>query len=237
LPAVARHAAIDDRQAVSRTIARGITLMLMVTVPASVGLFILATPIVQLLLERGHFVRADTAATASAVRCYAVGLVGFSAARIVSPVFYPLRRARLAVILSTITIIVNLVFSLILVRWMGFRGLALATSLAAIVHGSLSLGLLRRQLGRIGGGRLAITFLQIAAASGVMALAVILAMREVSLWTPGPSTALQLFRLATAIGSGLLALALSAKFLRISEFDEVIGRIGERLPSRAIRWR
>src|SRR5262249_55542569 len=164
LPAVARHAAIDDRQAVSRTIARGITLMLMVTVPASVGLFMLATPIVQLLLERGHFGRADTAATASAVRCYAVGLVGYSAARIVSPVFYALRRARLAVILSTITIIVNLVFSLILVRWMGFRGLALATSLAAIVHGALSLVLLRRQLGRIGGGRPAVDVLEIYAA-------------------------------------------------------------------------
>ena len=67
-----------------------------------------------------------------------------------------------------------------------------------------------------------------------MALAVMLAMREVSLWTPGPSTALQLFRLTTAIGSGLLVLALSAKLLRISEFDEVIARIRERLPSRAI---
>jgi putative peptidoglycan lipid II flippase len=190
---------------------------------------------VQVLLERGHFVRADTAATASAVQCYAVGLVGYSAARIVSPVFYALRRARLAVILSTITIIVNLVFSLMLVRWMGFRGLALATSLAAIVHGGLSLGLLRRQLGRIGGGRLAVTFLKIAAASGVMALAVGLVMRQVSLSTPGPSTTSQLFRLMTAIGSGLLALGLSAKLLRISEFDEVIARLRERLPSRTIR--
>jgi putative peptidoglycan lipid II flippase len=235
LPAVARHAAIDDRQAVSRTIARGITLMLMVTVPASVGLFVLATPIVQLLLERGHFLRSDTAATASAVQCYAIGLVGYSAARIASPVFYALRRSRLAVILSTVTIVVNLVFSLILVRWIGFRGLALATSLAAVVHGGLSLALLRRQLGRIGGGRLAMTFLKIAAASGVMAVVVILAMRQVSSWAPGASTAFQLFRLTAAIGSGLLAVALSAKFLRISEFDEVIARVRERLPSSAIR--
>jgi hypothetical protein len=64
-----------------------------------------------------------------------------------------------------------------------------------------------------------------------MALVVTLAMREVSLWMPGPSTTLQLFRLTTAIGSGLLALALAAKYLRISEFDEVIARFLERLPS------
>ncbi len=148
LPAVARHAAVDDRRAVSKTIARGITLMLIVNVPASVGLFVLATPIVQLLLERGHFLRADTIATAAAVQCYAIGLVGYSAARIASPVFYALRRSRVAVILSTVTIVVNLALSLILVRWIGFRGLALATSLAAIVNGGLSLVLLRRHARR-----------------------------------------------------------------------------------------
>ena len=235
LPAVARHAAVDDRQAVSRTIARGIALMLMVNVPASVGLIVLATPIVQLLLERGHFLRSDTLATASAVQCYAIGLIGFSAARIASPVFYALRRSRLAVILSTVTIVVNLVLSVILVRWIGFRGLALATSLAAIVHGWLSLVLLRRQLGRIGGGQLATTFLKIVAASAVMALVVTIALREVSLWIPGADAGSQLVRLTVTIGLGLLAVALSAKLLRISEADEVIDRVRERLRQRAIR--
>jgi putative peptidoglycan lipid II flippase len=229
LPAVARHAAVDDRRAVSHTIARGITLMLMVTVPASVGLFVLATPIVQLLLERGRFLRADTISTAAAVQCYAIGLVGYSAARIASPVFYALQKSRMAVILSTITIVVNLVFSLILVRWFGFRGLALATSLAAMVHGGLSLVLLRQQLGRIGGSRLAKTLLKIAVASGVMAVVVVLAMQAVSAWVPGPGTGLQLLRLMVTIGTGLLAVAVSAKLLRIAEFDEVIDQVRERL--------
>jgi putative peptidoglycan lipid II flippase len=196
---------------------------------------VLATPIVQLLLERGHFLRADTVATAAAVQCYAIGLVGYSAARIASPVFYALRRSRLAVILSTVTIVVNLALSLILVRWIGFRGLALATSLAAIVHGGLSLVLLRRQLGRIGSGQLATTFLKIVAASAVMALVVTIALREVSLWIPGAGASSQLVRLTVTIGLGLLAVALSAKLLRISEADEVIDRVRERLRQRRIR--
>jgi len=229
LPAVARHAAIDDRPAVSKTIARGITLMLMVTVPASVGLFVLATPIVQLLLERGHFLRADTIATAAAVQYYAIGLVGYSAARIASPVFYALRRSRMAVILSTVTIVVNLALSVILVRWIGFRGLALATSMAAIVHGGLALVLLRRQLGRIGGSELAKAFLKIVAASAVMALVVTIALREVSSWAPGAGAGSQLVRLTITIGLGLTAVGLSAKLLRISEFNEVIDLIRERL--------
>jgi len=235
LPAVARHAAIDDRRAVSKTIARGITLMLMVNVPASVGLFLLATPIVQLLLERGHFLHSDTVATAAAVQCYAIGLVGYSAARIASPVFYALQRSRVAVILSTITIAVNLAFSLILVRWIGFRGLAVATSLAAIVHGALALVLLRQQLGRIGGGRLAISFGKIAAASAVMALVVAVATRELSAWAPGAGTGAQLFRLTMAIGAGLIAVGVSAKLLRIAEFDEMIDRVRGRLGVRTVR--
>jgi putative peptidoglycan lipid II flippase len=229
LPAVARHAAIDDRQAVSQTIARGITLMLMVSVPASVGLFLLARPIVQLLLERGQFLRADTVATAAAVQCYAIGLVGFSAVRIASPVFYALRRSGVPVMLSINTIVLNLVLSLILVRWIGFRGLAVATSLAAIVHGVLALVLLRQQLGRIGGGHLAMTFLKISAASAVMALVVTVATRELSAWAPGTGTGAQLLRLTIAIGAGLIAVGLSAKLLRISEFDEVIDRVRDRL--------
>jgi putative peptidoglycan lipid II flippase len=229
LPAVARHAAIDDRPAVSKTIARGITLMLMVTVPASVGLFVLATPIVQLLLERGHFLRADTVATAAAVQYYAIGLVGYSAARIASPVFYALRRSRMAVILSTVTIVVNLALSVILVRWIGFRGLALATSMAAVVHGGLALVLLRRQLGPIGGSELAKAFLKIVAASAVMAVVVTIALREVSSWAPGTGAASQLVRLTITIGLGLTAVGLSARLLRISEFNEVIDLIRERL--------
>jgi len=174
-------------------------------------------------------------ATAAAVQCYAIGLVGYSAARIASPVFYALQRSRVAVILSTITIAVNLAFSLILVRWIGFRGLAVATSLAAIVHGALALVLLRQQLGRIGGGRLAISFGKIAAASAVMALVVAVATRELSAWAPGAGTGAQLFRLTMAIGAGLIAVGVSAKLLRIAEFDEMIDRVRGRLGVRTVR--
>src|SRR5262245_32282752 len=235
LPAVARHAAVEDRRSVSKTISRGITLMLMVTVPASVGLFLLATPIVQLLLERGRFLGSDTIATAAAVQCYAIGLVGYSAARIASPVFYALQRSRVAVVLSTFTIIVNLGLSLILVRWIGFRGLALATSLAAIVHGGFALALLRRLLGPIGGGRLAMSFLKIAAASAVMGVVVGFVIQVMSSWVPGTGLGPQMLRLSVSSGSGLIAVAASARLLRIPEFDEVVARLRDGFAARVVR--
>ena len=81
--------------------------------------------------------------------CYAVGLVGYSAARIVSPVFYALRRSRVPVDRQLCTIARQPRRSAwSLVRVMGFRGLALGTSLAALVNGALCSCSLRRQLGR-----------------------------------------------------------------------------------------
>jgi putative peptidoglycan lipid II flippase len=229
LPAVARHAAVDDRVAVSRTVARGIALMLMVNVPATVGLFVLATPIVRLLLERGHFLESDTVATAAAVQCYAVGLVGYSAARIASPVFYALGRSRVAVMLSTVSIGVNLVLSMVLVRTMGFRGLALATSLAAIVNGGLALVLLRQRLGRIGGAHLTLTLLKILVASAAMAVVVMAVTHQMPLLIAGKGLAAQAIPLFAAISAGLITVAVSARLLRISEFDALLDEVRLRL--------
>ena len=116
----------------------------------------------RLLFERGEFLPSDTAATAAAVRCYAVGLVGYSAARIASPVFYALGESRVPAAVSTASIAVNVLAGVALVRVAGFRGLALATSIAALANGAALLVLLRRRLRGIDGARLAVALARIA---------------------------------------------------------------------------
>ena len=127
LPAVARHAAVGDLAAIRTTVSRGLAMMLMMNVPATLGLLVLARPIVELLFEHGRFTAADTEATAALLRLYALGLIGYSAARIASPTFYALRQSRTAVAVSLAAIAGNVVLSVSLVALMGFRGLALAT--------------------------------------------------------------------------------------------------------------
>src|SRR5471032_202610 len=100
LPAVSRHAATDDLDGVRATVSRGIAMMLMLNIPATFGLLALATPIVRLLFERGHFQPADTMQTAAALRFYALGLIGYSTVRIASPTFYALHRSRVPVAVS-----------------------------------------------------------------------------------------------------------------------------------------
>ena len=222
LPAVSAHAATDDMNGIRDTVSRGIGLMLMLNVPATLGLVVLASPIVRLLFEHGQFAPADTVQTAAALQLYALGLVGYSAARIASPTFYAVHRSRVPVVVSVCTIAANIVFSVLLVDAMGFRGLALGTSIAALANGAVLLLLLRRQLGGIHGAHLALTLGKVTAAALVMALVA----SGVERWTTFPgdswSLAAQAGRLLLAIVSGLVALALSAKLLRIREFDEVI---------------
>jgi putative peptidoglycan lipid II flippase len=222
LPAAARHAAIDDHGAIGRTVARGVGLMLLVNVPATVGLIVLANDIVRLLFEHGRFLPSDTVATAAALQCYAIGLVGYSAARIASPVFYAVGQSRVPVTLSVAAIAVNILLSLALAPAFGFRGLALATSVAALVNGGMSLWLLRRRLGGIDGAQLALTFVKIAAAAAGMALAVRWTVNAMSTIASGPGTTAQSIRLAAAIGGGLIVLGAAAKLLRIREFDEML---------------
>ena len=133
-------------EAVRDTVANGVSLMLMLNVPASVGLIVLAHPIVRVILERGRFTAADTAATAAALQFYALGLLAYSVVRIVSPIFYALGRSRTPVTISVMTVLVNAGLNVMLVRVLGFRGLALGTSIAALFNAATLLTLLRREL-------------------------------------------------------------------------------------------
>jgi putative peptidoglycan lipid II flippase len=210
--------------------------MLMLNVPATLGLVVLATPIVQLLFERGQFTAADTAATAAALQCYAVGLVGYSAARITSPVFYTLAESRVPVVVGTVSVAVNLALSIALVQAIGFLGLALGTSLAALSNGALLLWLLRRRLQGIDGRRLSATFFKVLASSLVMAAAAFAAEQALRQFAPERSVIMQLSRLVAAIAAALAALVIAAKILHIREFDESIslvsGRVRKLLGSR-----
>ena len=222
LPAAARHAAIGDAAGVRDTASRGLALMLTVNIPATFGLIALATPIVRLLFERGQFLPADTASTAAALQCYAVGLVGYSATRIASPIFYALGQSRVPVAVSAASMAINVLAAVLLARAAGFRGLALATSLAALANGSLLLVLLRKRLNGLDGRRLALATVKLVTASLVMAFVAADVERWLAAAAPGSHVMMQTLRVATAIGAGMATLAGAAKLLGIAEFDAAL---------------
>jgi len=228
-PALARLVAQSDMARLRSTVAASIGLMLALNVPATLGLMVLATPIVALVFEHGSFTAADTSATALALQYYAIGLVGYSIVRIVSPAFYTLHLSRVPVAASVASVIANVILNIMLVRVMGYAGLALGTSLAAVVNAGIQLVLLKRHLGGIQARRIFVTFIKITIAAVVMAGAA----RAADLWLrdtlPGESIRLQAVRVFGSISAGLVVLAAMAMLLRVRELDEaralVIGRL------------
>jgi len=228
LPAVSRHAARHDEGAARTTIADGLSLMLMLNVPATVGLVVLATPIVRVIFERSAFTPADTAATAAAVQFYAIGLVGYSIVRIASPVFYALGQNRTPVMVSVATVLVNALLNVVLVRVMGFRGLALGTSIAALFNAALLMFFLRRRLHGIEGGRVAGSLVRIGIASALMGIAAMATDAAAGVWLAGGGLVPQIARLAATIGVALGVLSAAAYVLRIREFHDGVALVGRR---------
>jgi putative peptidoglycan lipid II flippase len=199
--------------------------MLMLNVPATVGLVVLATPIVRLIFERGRFTADDTAATAAALVCYAPGLIGYSAVKLVSPSFYALGNSRIPVIASAVSVAFNVAINLALVRSLGHRGLALGTAAAALLNAGVLLMLLRARLGGLDGRRLLVASVKISLASIAMAFAAYYSER--ALYGPfgGAHLMAQAARVFGAICIAMGVLAVFAHLMRIDEFMQLRRRV------------
>ncbi|MGH9373499.1 MAG: murein biosynthesis integral membrane protein MurJ, partial [Vicinamibacterales bacterium] len=236
LPDVSRHAAAEDRPSIRRTVSSALRMMLMLNMPAMVGLIVLADPIVALIYQRGAFTAFDTSATAAALMFYAPGLLGYSAVKIASPTFYSLRDSRTPVLISVTSVAANLGLNLVLVRILGFRGLALGTAVAALFNAAALLWLLQRRLGGLEGSRLFVAFIKITIASLLMGGVAMITSRWLTDTLGGEGEWTKAVRVSVAILAGMLALGLSAKLLRIEEFHEAASRILHRMaPARTRR--
>ncbi len=122
VPAISRQLALGDKVSVRRTISDGLVLMMMLNVPATVGLILLAELIIRLLYERGQFLPSDTIAAAAALQFYAIGLLGYSVVRIASPAFYALGQSRVPVAVSFIAVLANAALNVWLVQVMDTAG-------------------------------------------------------------------------------------------------------------------
>jgi putative peptidoglycan lipid II flippase len=228
LPDLSKHAVDEDRGPMRSTISSALRLMLMLNVPATIGLIVLAHPIIELLLQYGRFSDRDTAATAAALMFYSPGLVGYSAVKIASPSFYSLGDSRTPATVSIISILMNLLLNVMLVRVMGYRGLALGTAIAALFNASALLFLLNRRLDGIDGRHVAVAFLKILAASILMGIAAHFFSVWITAMVPGPQWYWRAIRVSGSIAAGVLVLIGAARLLAIEEFSDAMSRVTRR---------
>jgi len=167
LPVVARIAAGEDRSRFGPTLGQAMRLAVFLTIPAAVGLYFLAGPIIALIYERGEFRVNDTLQTAVALQCYALGLVAYACVKVLSPAFYAINRRWTPMFVSFASIGLNLALNYHFMFRMGFGhwGLALATAISALFNFVVLYLLMRWYAGRMDGGRLVSTALRCALAA------------------------------------------------------------------------
>jgi len=170
LPAVSRSAAAGRLDEFRATLARSLSLAMLLSIPSAVGLAVLGESIVGAIFQGGHFTAYDTHQTAVALAWYSAGLAGYAAVKILAPAFYALDDGRTPALVSLASVAVNLACGWILVRHagIGHAGLAISTSAVALFGGIALFALLRRRLGTFEGRALGGIVLRIAAASAVM---------------------------------------------------------------------
>ncbi len=167
LPVISRASALGDMNRFRSTLARAMRLAIFLTLPSAVGLFVLAQPIIALIYQRGKFSETDSLHTAEALQFYAIGLVGYSCIKVLAPAFYAINRKWTPMLVSFLSIALNLFLNWLFIfhMGMGHRGLALSTALSATVNFTLLYILMTQAKGSLETGALFLTLAKVMMAS------------------------------------------------------------------------
>lgn len=178
-PAISANAAKGERAAFGEAITRALSVIIALSVPATVGLIVLGQPLIRLLFERGEFTAQNTAQVSFALQMFAVGLVAHSMLEVVTRGFYALKDTARPVALATASMALNILLSVVLAvafaraGWMPFGGVALANAIATTLEAIALYVLLARREPNIATRTIVLALGKAALASGVMGLVLV----------------------------------------------------------------
>jgi putative peptidoglycan lipid II flippase len=223
LPSISRSAAVENIAEFRHTLSRSLVMVMLLTVPSAAGLAILGDSMIGVVYQGGRFHASDTPQTALALSCYAVGLTGYAALKVLVPAFYALNDARSPMLISVLSIGINFAVASAMVKLagLGHAGLALSTSTVALAGFAALLAIMRRRIGGIDGKLLLSRFLRIGAATLAMS-AVCAASSHLIRAALGVSFATRILDLTISIPLGAAVFYAACRRLRIPELDVVM---------------
>jgi putative peptidoglycan lipid II flippase len=184
LPTFSAQFAQNKLEDMRSSLASSLRSVMLLSMPATLGLIILRQPLIELLYQRGEFTALSTQLVAWALLWYAVGLVAHSVVEIMVRAFYAMHDTKTPVIIGILAMSLNIVFSILFTAafsrmgWMPHGGLALANSLATMLEMVALLYMMRGRLKGLEGRRVMIGFGQAAIATFVMALVLVAWMNQ-----------------------------------------------------------
>lgn len=231
LPLVARHAGAGDTDGLRSTLAKGLRLGLLLTIPSTLGLVFLAEPIISLIYESGKFDAEATRQTAAALKFYAVGLAAYSGIKVLAPAFYAIDRRTTPMLVSFGAIGTNLLLNWFFTFYlgMGHRGLALSTGCVAICNFAALYLLMRKATGSLETGQLVFGSCKLLMAGAAMSAVCFFGARWMAAEWSLSSRAFHALQLGAVIAAAAGVFFLLARMLRVEEMDDLLGALRRRL--------
>ena len=227
-PMISKMAALNNFDGLKKTISEAINLINLFVIPATVGAMIFAEPVVKLLFGRGAFDTVAISMTSNALFFYSIGMVGVGLREILSRAFYSLQDTKTPMINAAIALTINIILNIILSKFLGIAGLALATSISAIFCTGLLFISLRKKIGSFGMKNTTISFIKILASSLAMGVVAYLAYNMLLLYFSGNLS------LMISICIGALVYFVIIYFMRIDEVDSLVNSAKKKLKSYAV---
>jgi putative peptidoglycan lipid II flippase len=223
LPSISRSVAAGNMEEFRKTLSKSLSVVFLLTLPSSVGLIVLGKSIVGAIYQGGKFQLYDTQQTATALSCYAVGLAGYAALKVLNPAFYALGDSRTPMLVSLISIGVNYGTGVTMIRVANFghAGLAMATSAVALFSFVALFAILRGRIGGVYGRELGASVIRVAVAAGVMGVVVALTSHGMEAWL-GVAQLARLADVVVSIPLGLAAFYAMCRTLGVSDLDMAI---------------
>lgn len=235
LPTLSRQAAlvatsVENRIAFKDTLGLGLRLAISLILPAAVGLFVLATPVIALLFEGGAFTAQDTETTTQVLRLYLIGLPFAAVDLLLVYAFYARQDTLTPALIGIFSLAVYMGVAIVLMPQVGLLSLMIADSVKHVVHAIISAYLLRKRLHGFGDQRLSRTAFRTGVAVTIMGIAawILLPILERIIGTGGTMHEAILVLVAAAIsGTVFLVLAIG---LKIEEWHLITSMVWRRLP-------
>jgi putative peptidoglycan lipid II flippase len=229
LPTLSRLSAAGDRDGFRQTLGLGLRLVLVLIVPATLGLLVMAEPLVALLFQHGKFTAYDTFWTAWALRCYLLGLVFAAIDWPLNYAFYARQDTLTPALVGILSVAIYLAVALILIRPLGMLGLVLADSAKHLGHALTMLILTSRRIGRLADLRLGHTAAKALLAAGVMASLIAITLIGLTRLLNTAGLVHELVVVVIPASVGALAYLAIASLLRIEEVGMLRELVQQRL--------
>jgi putative peptidoglycan lipid II flippase len=248
-PTLAENVTKGRLDRVRNTIMETLRSIIFMSIPSSVGLMVLALPVIQALFEHGAFSLSDAEATAIPLGCFSIGLAGLAAVEILTRSFYAFRDSKTPVMISVAQFIVKIALSLILIDLAVFWGpqwglgiLAFSTSVAATLEASVLFWVLRDRVGGIALRPLGLFIGRVLLASAIMAIGLLIVRTILDLLlvtTRSPAlgiggTLIALIKVMIEIFVGLLIYLRVSRLLGIEELE--LGPVRRVLARLKLSW-